>query len=340
MNSSLMKRCISLAAIAALLTISACSPSTKSPDSADSQSPGQTNQTASSESTAQFPRTVKHFMGSTEIPSAPQRIVALDSSYLDAVLLLGGNLVGYTNYRALDDAFPDYLGDVSAQTTDAQDVGSLAEPSLEKILAQKPDLIVSAKVRQGDMYPELAKIAPTVFSETTGPTWKENIELVGEAMGKEKEAKQFLQDYKDKAARVGAAIMKKQPDLTYSLVRFGSQDVRLYTSNSFIGEIMSDMGIPRPKDAPDDPNSILVPMSPETILDMDAKLIMVSIYDGDEAQNPEIKARAEEYQNNPLWKRLTGDIVFVDDRTYVSSVSLQGANAVIDQLAERFGVES
>ncbi|MDJ0111051.1 iron siderophore-binding protein, partial [Rhodococcus erythropolis] len=36
--------------------------------------------TTSTESGA-FPRTIEHFRGSTEIPAAPQRIVALDNSF-------------------------------------------------------------------------------------------------------------------------------------------------------------------------------------------------------------------------------------------------------------------
>ena len=63
--------------------------------------------TTSTESGA-FPRTIEHFRGSTEIPAAPQRIVALDNSFTDAVLLLESPLVGYVDYR--EPGLPDYLG--------------------------------------------------------------------------------------------------------------------------------------------------------------------------------------------------------------------------------------
>ena len=125
-------------------------------------------------------------MGSTTIESAPKRVVALDPSYIDAALLLGADLVGYVQYRQDPKApFAPYLGDVADATKDSVNVGTLAEPNLEKILELQPDLIVSAKVRHEALYPQLSKIAPTIFSVSTGPTWKENVVFLGRGAGQE-----------------------------------------------------------------------------------------------------------------------------------------------------------
>ncbi|MBP0456380.1 hypothetical protein JFN87_02530, partial [Streptomyces bomunensis] len=43
----------------------------------------------------------------------------------------------------------------------------------------KPDLILGSKVRDGKSYKELSKIAPTVFTNTTGPNWRANFTLHG-----------------------------------------------------------------------------------------------------------------------------------------------------------------
>lgn len=98
--------------------------------------------TTSTESGA-FPRTIEHFRGSTEIPAAPQRIVALDNSFTDAVLLLESPLVGYVDYR--EPGLPDYLGSSREEfAADAVSVGTVSSASLEKIAALQPDLIISA----------------------------------------------------------------------------------------------------------------------------------------------------------------------------------------------------
>jgi iron complex transport system substrate-binding protein len=118
--------------------------------------------TNSTESGA-FPRTVEHFRGSTEIPAAPQRIVALDNSFTDAVLLLESPLVGYVDYR--EPGLPDYLGSSREEfAPDAVSVGTVSSASLEKIAALQPDLIISAEVRDGKNYEQLSAIAPTVFT--------------------------------------------------------------------------------------------------------------------------------------------------------------------------------
>lgn len=288
-----------------------------------------------------FPITVEHAMGSTEISEKPLRIVALDPSYVDATLLLGAELVGYAQYRQdPENPFAPYLGDVSEETADAVNVGTMAEPNLEKILELQPDLIISAKVRQEALYPQLSKIAPTVFSESTGPTWKENVVLLGQAIGEQEKAEDLVAAYEDRARSVGQSILDENPELTYSLVRFAGEDTaRLYSTDSFIGEIMTDMTIPRPADAPDTTESIFVPLSAEQILQADAGLIMVSAWTPDGPEGDAARAQRERFETNPLWERLQGDILNVDDNTYLASVSIQGAHAVITELAEHFGVD-
>jgi iron complex transport system substrate-binding protein len=288
-----------------------------------------------------FPVTIEHAMGETTIPERPIRVVALDPSYVDATLLLGAELVGYAEYRQdPENPFAPYLGDVSDETANAVNVGTIAEPDLEKILELEPDLIISAKVRQEALYPQLSKIAPTVFSESTGPTWKENVVLLGTALGLQDEAEAAVAEYEERAAAVGEQILAENPDATYSLVRCAGEDTaRLYSSNSFIGEIMADMGLPRPAEAPDTTDSIFVPLSAENILQADAAVVLVSAWEPEGAEGDASRAQREQFESIPMWGRLTGEVVPVDDATFVSSVSIQGAHAVITELAEHYGVD-
>lgn len=290
---------------------------------------------------AGFPLTMEHAMGSATIDAKPQRVVALDGSYIDAALLLGADLVGYVQYRQDPNApFAPYLGDVAAATKDSVNVGTLAEPNLEKILELQPDLIVSAKVRHEELYPQLSKIAPTIFSVSTGPTWKENIVFLGEALGKKSKAEELVKAYEDRARTIGSEILAKKPDATYSLLRFTSgETVRLYSSDSFIGEIMADMSIPRPKDAPDSDKEIFVPLSAEQILQGDAGLVMVSAFTPAGSDGDKARAQQEKFQSNPLWQRLQGEVIHVDDATFVASISVQGAHAVLTELAKHYGVD-
>ncbi|MEV4578187.1 ABC transporter substrate-binding protein [Nonomuraea jabiensis] len=282
-------------------------------------------------------RTVKHAMGETVIPAQPKRVVALDQSFVDAVLTLETPVVGYTTYRSLDDKLPAYLGTVAEQYgKEATPVGSLEQPSLEKIMALKPDLIVSAKVRHEALYDKLSKIAPTVFSETTGAIWKENLRLMGQALGKEQLADTRIKEYEVRAAKIGAAIKAKDGELpTISVVRFaGEPTVRLYVEKSYSGLVLKDVGFPRPEGQPTEQDAIAVDISQERIADLDADHIFVSTY-----QDPSAEGPKEKFVNNPLWGKLKGDKHEVADLTWMTAVGIQGAHAILDDVAELFSVD-
>ena len=295
--------------------------------------------TATSTEQGAFPRTIEHFRGSTEIPSQPKRIVALDNSFTDATLLLESPLVGYVDYR--EPGLPDYLGSTRDEfAVDAISVGTVGAVSLEKIAALQPDLIISAEVRDGKNYEQLSAIAPTVFTQTTGPTWKANIRLVGEALGKEDLAEQKIGEYEARAAAVGSAVNKAANNPVISVVRFaGEPTARLYRTTSFSGIVLEDAGLARPSNQgpdPADPGNIMMKISPELINEADADVIFVSTWQDPEGKSAEA---AKPFLTSPLWQTLRGRTVDVDDSEWMSPVSIQGAHLILDDLADTFGVD-
>nr|WP_121866750.1 ABC transporter substrate-binding protein [Glutamicibacter nicotianae] len=308
-------RILALAAAlaAASLALSSCA------SSAPSTVPAETAATAQAD--ASFPASIKHFRGTTELAQRPLRVAALDPSYVDATMLLGAELVAYTEYRQGDNPFPEYLGDISDLTDEAVNVGTIAEPDLEKLLATAPDVIISADVRQGAMYDQLNKIAPTIFSESTGPTWKENVVLLGEALGKKEQAEQAVADYEARAAAVGKEILAKKPETTYSLVRFAGEDTARLTTTDHRWIAGGPERVPLPE--------------PEA----DAEVIFQSTWAPEGAEGDASRAQEKKFTSNPLWEKLEGEVIPVDDSIFLSSVSLQGAGEVITQVAEHFEVD-
>lgn len=160
-----------------------------------------------------FPRTVKHALGSTEIPAKPSRVVVLDSGELDDVLALGITPVGMAT-TAGQNGVPSYLAD---KAQGIKTVGGISELNLEAIAALKPDLILGSKLRANDLYDKLSAIAPTVFSIRPGFPWKENFLLVADSVGEEDKATGILNDYQKRANDVKSKV---QGTPTISLVRF------------------------------------------------------------------------------------------------------------------------
>ncbi|MFF1509770.1 ABC transporter substrate-binding protein [Streptomyces sp. NPDC058326] len=283
-------------------------------------------------SDAGFPRTVTHHKGKTEIKSKPRRVVALDNSLVEAVVALDAPLVGGIGSYRDQKGFPPYLGEAVKNT---KDVGPMDSPNLEAIAALKPDLIVSATVRHEDLYDQLSKIAPTVFVETTGPIWKENVTFLGTALGEEKKAADKLSAYTTRAKKVGDAINAKNPKQTYSLVRFLDGPTRVYLPKTFSGIILTDMGLARPANQQDE-KEFNIEISEEQIGQADADHIFMTTFSGGEE-------RKKKFLANPLWKRLgavqKGNVHEVEDAIWMTSVSLQGADLVLDDMAKIFKVD-
>ncbi len=280
-----------------------------------------------------FPRTVTHVMGSTEIPAEPTRIVALDQTFVDAALALDTAVVGFTDIRGSGGGTPPYLADPMGRLApDARSVGELGDPSLEQIAALRPDLILSAKIRDEDVYEELSRIAPTVFSETTGPTWKDNLRLLAQAIGKEDLAQTRLAEYEQRARAIGDAIRAaegKNPTIT--VIRFSDMQTRFYQLASFSGIVLADVGLARPPSQ--DVDKLATEFSQERILDADADHIYFTVAEGDSAPI------RDQFMSNPLWSRLTGEIHSVSNDVWIVGVGLLAAHAMLDDLAETFGVD-
>ncbi|WP_329530018.1 iron-siderophore ABC transporter substrate-binding protein [Streptomyces sp. NBC_01450] len=271
----------------------------------------------------QWPRTIKHAMGSTEIKAQPKRVVVLDVGELDNVVSLGVKPVGLAPTEGSPE-LPSYL---KKDAGTPKNIGTINSLNLEAIAALKPDLILGSQLRAADSYDELSKIAPTVFSIRPGFTWKENYLLNAAALDKTAQAKANLAAYEKRAKALGAELGSHKP--TVSMVRYLPDGViRLYGNDSFIGTILKDVGIPRPKNQ--DIADLAAEVSAENIDQADADWIFTGVY-GDPKATDKSKA-----QGNPLWKNLKavkdGHAYDVPDETWYLGLGVTAANAVLDDL--------
>lgn len=287
---------------------------------------------------AGFPRTLKTVMGDVKIPSQPKRVVVLDTGELDDVTLLGIDPVGaVAPHFKSEGGFPTYL---KGELSGTADVGPLLEPNLEKIASLKPDLILSSKVRHEKVYDKLSAIAPTVFTETTGGVWKQNLKVHAQALGLEKEAAAKVEEYETQAKALGEAIRKKDGGTmpTASVVRFIAGPTRLYQTNSYSGVVLNDIGFKRPKSqVSNDPAVTMKDVSPEQIDQADADLIFVTT-----ADTPD-KTQQKQVTSNPVWKSLkavkAGKVFTVPDETWMSGIGVQAAEQMLKDVAKATGVQ-
>ncbi|MFG1799667.1 ABC transporter substrate-binding protein [Micromonospora carbonacea] len=273
-------------------------------------------------------REVTHAMGTTKVPAEPKRVVVLDTDKIDTALSLGVTPVGAATAGEAR-SWPTYFGE--EKLAGIKEVGVLTEPDLEAINALKPDLILGSKFRQEKFYDELAAIAPTVFTEKVGITWKENFLLDGQALGKEQQAKDLLAAYEKRARDFGAKL-GDAADRTVSIVRFIPGAIRVYGPDSFSGIVVGDTGLGRPERqqlaGKEDKRFDLV--SAERVNEVDADVVFVTAY-GE-------KAAAEQatVTGGTLWKGLSavkaGRAHVVSDETWMTGIGVGAANKIIDDL--------
>lgn len=160
--------------------------------------------------------------------------------------------------------------------------------------------------------------------------------LVGEVANKSEKADELITDYEERAARIGDRVREKlgkNPSVTS--VRFVDGPTRIYKDDSYIGVIFADLGFAR-NDASTG-TGFSTEISAEEIAKADADYIFTSAY-GD--NDGEAAKTQEEFQRNPLWNQLQGEIHDVDDTIWMSAVGIYGANEVLDDIAEYFEVDA
>jgi iron complex transport system substrate-binding protein len=157
-----------------------------------------------------FPVTVEHDLGTTDIPAAPERVVTVGLTEQDTVLALGLTPVGVT----------EWYGDQPHATWPwAQDELGDAEPTVlsqtdglqyEAIAALDPDLILGLNAGlDEESYERLSEIAPTVAhppgAEPYFSEWRDQVELIGRAVGRPDEATALVEDIDAAFAEAAAA---------------------------------------------------------------------------------------------------------------------------------------
>lgn len=168
------------------------------------------------------PVTIEHALGEAVISEEPERIVTLGQGSAETAIALGTVPVGVEEYAwGADDT--GYLPWVHEAVEEAgeplpEQFAGDAELDVEAIVELEPDLILApwSGVTQ-EQYDVLTDIAPTVAyaEEPWVITWQEQIEVIGEAMGKSDEAEQLIDDIDEQLA---SAAKPEYEDLTFSYV--------------------------------------------------------------------------------------------------------------------------
>lgn len=196
----------------------------------------QTGQEASSEVAETKTVTVTDAAGEKELPFQPERVVVYDYGMLDTMLELGldENVVGAPTNNA-----PGYLADFLG---DVENVGTLKEPDVEKLVTLDPDLIIISD-RLADFSDQLEQIAPvlqvTIDQADYLKAIKTNVGFVAELYDVDAEAPFAELEAQVRALKEKTVAYKNQEAL---LLMLNDGAISAFSSGSRFGQLFDVFG--------------------------------------------------------------------------------------------------
>jgi iron complex transport system substrate-binding protein len=237
------------------------------------------------------------FGRTVEIPARPQRIVSLQPSHTEIIFAIGASdsLVGVTNYC-----------DYPPAAKQKEKVGGFQDPSVEKIVALKPDLVIAGSSHKAAVA-QLEKLGiPVIAMEAkTLPDVAPLIESIATACGEETKGKQLAAGI---SARIEAVKKRtqamdetKRPLVFYELWH---DPLTTVGPGSFLNDLITLAG---GTNLAADARSAYPAIAPEAVVKRNPDVILYA-HKGQ---------RSDDVARRPGWSEVkavkTGRIVFFDD---------------------------
>lgn len=269
--------------------------------------------------------TVKDQKGEFTLDKVPQRVVALEYSYVDALSQIGVSPVGVAD----DNDKTRVLQQVRDKIQPWESVGTRSQPSLEAIAALKPDLIIADDNRHSAVYEELKKIAPTVVFNSRNESYDENLETtqkIGDLMGKSNEMKAVIDNHKQKIAKIAESLNMKGKKALVGMSR--ETQFNLYNNESYAGGLVEKLGFVMPKaTSENNPNAVV---GLEQVVAEKPELLIISHY--------REESIAKKWESESLWKLIpavkSGNIMTVDNNIWARARGIEAAELMAQQVKD------
>lgn len=176
--------------------------------------------------------------GPIELPVKPMRIISLNMMNSGDFIALGGNVVGVDKWTKENPTFSEL----------AKDIKVVSDEDLEGIIEMNPDLIITASTDKN--IERLQRIAPTVTFSYGRLDYINRIIEAGKIINKEKEAEEWVANFRVQAKQLGEKVKAKYGEET-SVTILESQNRQLYVFGENFGRggdiLYKEMGLKMPQ---------------------------------------------------------------------------------------------
>ncbi|WAC57971.1 ABC transporter substrate-binding protein [Gordonia sp. SL306] len=256
-------------------------------------------------------------------PTAPDagvtdvtRIVVTDPALLDAICALGiGPKV--TAVAAAPGSIPAYLG---PQLAAVPTIGST--PDAAAVAAANPDLVLTTP-RTAAAAKSFGDARVETIGQATG--WKARFQAVADALGRSSTGTRLLDEFHTETQKTGRRM--DAPHSQISLVRFTGDSEMIAGTETFAGQILSEVGVQRPEPQRS-PRSFTV--TDKNFTDADGDLIYVSFQGEDGLEHGKEVLLSDRWldMGAPTWKR----VLSVDDQIWYGTSGLAAAWLVLNDV--------
>lgn len=270
------------------------------------------------------------FQGPVCVPRDPARIVVLDP-----IMALGMlDELGVPVLAAPLMSLPRDRAERRARRDGITDIGHAQQPSLERIVALDPDLIIGDTYAHEGLYPALSRIAPTVLSAHAD--WTDHFELLALVTGTGERAARLLGEYEARRAAIRARVPE---DLTVSVLRVSPDGFQVYLDGPMAYApyaVLARAGIRRTPYETTRGNTFRKRPGWEDLVALDGDVLLYVVANGyDSAGDDALAARIEA---DPLWQMLpavaAGRAYRVARSHWMGFSGVSSAHAVLDDIED------
>lgn len=184
-----------------------------------------------------YPLTIKDsFEREIVIEQEPKRIISIAPSITETIFAIGAGerLVGRTEYC-----------DFPMEVTNIDSIGTISEPSIEKIVELEPDLVLAATHFKQESLEQLEAVGIPVIILYDGNNFEEvyqMIGMIGKVTNQEVVAENVIQGMKDKIQFVMDKVKDQNQPVVYYVVAFGEYGDYTAGGDTFISQMIEMAG--------------------------------------------------------------------------------------------------
>lgn len=261
------------------------------------------------------------------LPAEPKRIIALVPSFsMGMPIELGMPVVGAPLVGMSDEILKQ-----EAIEHGVTDLGSFMEPSIEKIIALKPDLIIGSGFLGEEAYQRASRIAPTVF--VTANNWKVHYRTIAEIGGRSEELAALLDDYDRRLASVRERVPQ---DIKVSVVRITPNEFHVFLDkpNTWAPfDVLREAGVKRTDFETSDTDEPMKRLDFEGLAALDGDILLYIVGGSNDSAR---SGRHEAVLAHPLWQMLpavkANRVYRLDPATWMEFSGIASAHKVLDDI--------